>query len=98
MSRAATAESLTASRQASPDQVIRELVGGNVRRARELCGWNQRELADHLDVEPPQVSLWENGRKQPSAQSLMKIASVTGHAYGWFFSEHAEPEPVTPAP
>jgi len=99
MSRAATAvASLTASRQPSPDQLIRELVGGNVRRAREQAGWNQRELAERLDAEPPQVSLWENGRKQPNAQSLMKIASVTGHAYGWFFDEHAEPEPVAPAP
>src|SRR5262249_23263138 len=98
MSQAATAAALPASRQPSPDQLIRELVGANVRLARQLGGWNQRELAERLDVEPPQVSLWESARKQPNAQSLIEIASVTGHDYGSSFSEHAEPEPVAPAP
>jgi len=93
MSRAATVAVLTppASRQA-----IRELVGGNVRRAREQAGLNQREFAERLDVEPPQVSLWENGRKQPEAQSLMKIASATGHDYGWFYTRHDDS--AAPAP
>jgi transcriptional regulator with XRE-family HTH domain len=85
-------------RQASADQFIRELVGRNVKSARLEAGMSQRELGERVaGGERQRISLWENGRVQPSFQSLIDIAAVTGHDLGWFFTEHAEPQPAAPA-
>jgi len=117
MSQAATAVNpptpFPMTRKASADQFIRELVGDNVRLAREQVGLTQHQLAERvkearelagesvprLEMERQQVSLWENGRKLPSAQSLIAIACATGHDdLGWFYSRHDESDPAAPAP
>jgi transcriptional regulator with XRE-family HTH domain len=87
-------------RRPSADQFVRELVGRNVTRARQEAGLSQRQLADSVGTVRTQVSLWENGRRQPSAHFLIAIAGATGHAddLGWFYNEHGELAAAAAAP
>ncbi len=54
-------------------QVAKELAR-NVRRLRKLKGWTQDELAAKLRIEQMAVSLIENGRSNPTLQTLEAIA------------------------
>jgi transcriptional regulator with XRE-family HTH domain len=55
-----------------------EEIGHNVRRLRDERGWNQTELGFHADTSPSIISLIENGKRNPSTATLMKIARALG--------------------
>jgi transcriptional regulator with XRE-family HTH domain len=71
----------------TPDQWVREVVGGNITRARVRAHLSQEQLGDRLGVERTQVSAWERGRRLPCARHLMAIADALGRTHGWFYSE-----------
>jgi transcriptional regulator with XRE-family HTH domain len=51
----------------------------------------QDQLAERLDVYGRgQISLWENGRRKPSAHFLIAIAAATGHDVAWFYTDHED--------
>ena len=54
---------------------IAKALARNVRRLRKLKGWTQDELAAKLRVEQTAVSLIENGRSNPTLQTLEAIAA-----------------------
>jgi transcriptional regulator with XRE-family HTH domain len=54
---------------------IAKALARNVRRLRKLKGWTQDELAAKLRVEQTAVSLIENGRSNPTLQTLEAIAT-----------------------
>jgi transcriptional regulator with XRE-family HTH domain len=64
----------------------------NLRRARHLAGFSQRELAARADVDPQQISKWERGAITPSTENLAAIASALGRDLSWFFVEHEAAE------
>ena len=49
-----------------------------VRRLREAKGWNQTELAFHAGLAPSVISQIENGKREPSARTLRKLAGGLG--------------------
>jgi transcriptional regulator with XRE-family HTH domain len=55
-----------------------EEIGHNIRRLRDERGWNQTELGFHADTSPSIISLIENGKRNPSTATLMKIARALG--------------------
>lgn len=51
-------------------------LGENLKKARKEAGVTQKELAEHLQVYPKDISRWENGERTPSAITLGKICRV----------------------
>lgn len=49
-----------------------------VRQLRLARGWNQTELAFHAGLAPSVISQIENGKRDPSAGTLRKLASALG--------------------
>lgn len=47
-----------------------------VRRLRQARGWNQTELAYHSGLAPSVISQIENGKRDPSAGTLKKLAKA----------------------
>ena len=47
-----------------------------IRRLREAQGFSQLEFAMALGVTPGAVSHWENGRRKPDIDDLVRIAQL----------------------
>lgn len=79
-------------------------VGYRIRRARELAGIKQKELAGGLGVTAVYLGMVERGDRMPSSVLLNKIADLTGKSYLWLlngmeenessFSEQIEKDPM----
>jgi transcriptional regulator with XRE-family HTH domain len=50
-----------------------------LRRARAAAELSQRELAQRAGTSRPTLSAYEHGRKSPSADTLKRLLSATGH-------------------
>lgn len=53
-------------------------VGRLIRQAREAAGLSQRELARRAGTSQPTVSAYEQGRKTPSAVTLLRLVEAAG--------------------
>ncbi len=51
-------------------------IAKNIKELRTEKGWTQQQLADMLFVTRQAVSNWENGKTEPDADTLIKIAQV----------------------
>ena len=52
------------------------MLGMRIAALRKNAGWNQAELARRLQISPSAVGMYEQGRREPSAQMLVDIARV----------------------
>ena len=52
------------------------VLGEKVRAARERLGWTTQMLADKVNLSQPYISEIENGNKNPSAKTIMKLAAA----------------------
>ncbi|HEV8436343.1 MAG TPA: helix-turn-helix transcriptional regulator [Thermoanaerobaculia bacterium] len=52
--------------------------GARLRSAREHNEWNQKELADRLEVTAPQVCRWESGKILPNTETQIDICDLFG--------------------
>jgi transcriptional regulator with XRE-family HTH domain len=55
---------------------VRDSVKRNVKRYREKSGMSQKELADHLGLNPSTVAHWETGKSSPSADTIGKLCEM----------------------
>jgi transcriptional regulator with XRE-family HTH domain len=71
------------------ERELRELLGENIRRARDEAELTQEQLAERLGVETGVISKWERGRRMPRADAFMAMAELFGHEHdlGWFYQE-----------
>lgn len=56
--------------------MTRKVFADFVARAREAIDLTQSELGDLVDVEPQQVSRWENGRSLPASRKLRRLVAA----------------------
>lgn len=61
--------------------------GDRVRRAREIKGWTQAELADIVEVRQAAISRIEQNLLEPSEQLAAAIAKETGFPLSFFYEE-----------
>ena len=54
------------------------MLGARIAALRRASGWNQAELAKQLRISPSAVGMYEQGRREPSAQMLVQMAKVLG--------------------
>ena len=52
----------------------RQLLGQNIRLAREAKGWTQEELAEHGDLDRSYIGSIERGERNISFTTLLKLA------------------------
>ena len=54
------------------------MLGARIASLRNRLGWSQAELARRLNISPSAVGMYEQGRREPSADMLVAIARVLG--------------------
>lgn len=65
-------------------------IGEKIRNAMFEAGLTQQKLADKLGISNPAVNVWVTGKRNPTAESLRKIAAATGKPYSFFVSDENE--------
>ena len=54
------------------------MLGARIAALRRAAGWNQAELAKRLQISPSAVGMYEQGRREPSAEILVRMAKALG--------------------
>ena len=54
------------------------MLGPRIAALRRKSGWSQAELARQLQVSPSAVGMYEQGRREPSAATLVAMSQVFG--------------------
>lgn len=54
------------------------MLGARIAALRRAAGWNQAELAQRLGISPSAVGMYEQGRREPSADMLVRLSRVLG--------------------
>lgn len=81
--------------------MINNIVGDNIRRAREKLNLTQEELALRCDLTQGYINFLENGKRGYTKKSLSKISDALGVSIAKLFEEKTEiaaipvSEPVT---
>ncbi len=52
------------------------MLGPRIAALRRAAGWSQGELAQKLGVSPSAVGMYEQGRREPSADTLVALARI----------------------
>ena len=52
------------------------MLGARIAALRRAAGWNQAELAQRLQISSSAVGMYEQGRREPSAEMLVRMAKV----------------------
>lgn len=55
---------------------LKQRFSANLRRAREAAGLTKAELSRRVEVHPTHVCFWENGKRMPRLDTLVKLVSV----------------------
>lgn len=61
-----------------------DTIGGRIKAARIKKGMTQAELAKLLGVAYQNIGQWENGKRVPKVETLMKIGESLGVPWIWF--------------
>lgn len=56
----------------------RDRFAANLRRAREIAGVSQEELAERIEVHRTEISLLERGGREPRLGTMVKLATALG--------------------
>ena len=62
------------------------MLGFRIAALRREAGLSQSELAEKLQVSPSTVGMYEQGRREPSAQMLLTISRVLGVSVDYLLS------------
>jgi len=65
---------------------VKKGFGAEVRRRRKDLGLSQEELAERADLHRTYVSDVEAGKRNPSLQSMQRLAKALGATMGGIFS------------
>ena len=52
----------------------KKVMGERLRFLRQEMGIGQNKLAEVLDISNASISYWENGKQEPTAEALFKLA------------------------
>ena len=64
-------------------------IGEKIRQAIKEAGLTQQKLADKLGVTNPVINVWVTGKRNPTVDSIKKIAEATGKPYSFFMGVSA---------
>lgn len=69
-------------------------IGTNIKKYRDLRGWEQEKLASETGFTKQNISQWENDRHEPSKEKLDRLAKALGVKTSDFYSD-VEDEKLT---
>lgn len=68
---------------------VRQTIAENIVLGRKLAGISQKQLARRLELaDEKEISRYENGRRTPGRERLIRIAAELGQSVGWFHDPH----------
>lgn len=70
----------------------------NIKKAREIAGLSQKQVALELGVSAPTVSDWESGKICPTAKKLARLAQLLGVSTDYLLGRTDEPTPAAGEP
>ena len=62
------------------------MLGARIAALRREAGLNQAELAQRLQISPSAVGMYEQGRREPSADTLVAMAQLFGVSVDYLMS------------
>ena len=65
------------------------MLGARIAALRREAGLNQAELADRLQVSPSAIGMYEQGRREPSADTLVAMAQLFGVSVDYLLTGQA---------
>ena len=65
------------------------MLGARIAALRREAGLNQAELAQRLQVSPSAVGMYEQGRREPSADTLVAMAQLFGVSLDYLMTGQA---------
>ena len=68
------------------------MLGARIAALRRQAGWNQAELAQRLRISPSAVGMYEQGRREPSADTLVEMARVLGVSVDYLLTGAPRPQ------
>jgi len=68
------------------------MLGARIAALRRAAGWNQAELAQRLRISPSAVGMYEQGRREPSGEMLVRLARVLGVSVDYLLTGQSAPE------
>ena len=68
------------------------MIGQRIAALRKNVGMSQAELARALGVSPSAVGMYEQGRREPSAQMLVSLAQILGVTTDYLLTGAPAPE------
>ncbi len=71
------------------------MLGARIAALRKELGWNQAELANRLKISSSAVGMYEQGRREPSADTLVAMARVLGVSVDYLLTGIPEAREVT---
>ena len=65
------------------------MLGARIAALRREAGLNQAELAERLQVSPSAIGMYEQGRREPSADTLVAMAQLFGVSVDYLLTGQA---------
>lgn len=69
------------------DKKINDILSANLKKALEINGMEQQELAEKVGITDVTVSRYINKHRTPNSEILKKIADVLGVSTDWLLKE-----------
>ena len=67
------------------------MLGARIAALRRSAGWSQSELAQQIQVSPSAVGMYEQGRREPSAEILVALAHIFGVTVDYLLTGQPSP-------
>lgn len=67
------------------------MLGPRIAALRRAANFSQGELAQKLGVSPSAVGMYEQGRREPSADTLVALSRIFGVTVDYLLTGHPEP-------
>lgn len=65
----------------------RNILGAKIKKAMKEAGLTQQKLADKLGITNPVVNAWINGKRNPTVNTIKRIAKATEKPFSFFLEE-----------
>ena len=62
------------------------MLGARIASLRQGCGMSQAELAERLHISPSAVGMYEQGRREPSVDTLIALSGIFGVSLDYLLS------------
>lgn len=59
-------------------------IGQQINKVRQAKQWTLKQMAKHVGISTPFLCSMENGKRMPTAKTLLKLSRATGRPFGFW--------------